>query len=197
MLYLVFYVFVIALIFYFEKEIFKKDLNLFKKLSFKRIILCLSSFLFVTFLLTFLLMKLGLVEYTRREFKFSINLLPILIQTIIVSPFVEEYIFRYVPNKFVNNSKSFIILMLISSFLFTIFHNFNFYEMSITFISALMLFIICYRTKKLTYSFICHSVYNLLIITFTYISDVCYLIVSLFSLFVFVLFIRLEKKHEN
>lgn len=190
MLYLVFYVFVIALIFYFEKEVFKKDLNLFRKFSFKKLILCLSSFLFVTFLLTFLLMKLGLVEYTRKEFKFSINLLPILVQTIIVSPFVEEYIFRYVPNKFVNNSKSFIVLMLISSFLFTIFHNFNFYEMSITFISALMLFIICYRTKKLTYSFICHSVYNLLIITFTYISDVCYLIVSLFSLFVFVLFVK-------
>ena len=190
MLYLVFYVFVIALIFYFEKEVFKKDLNLFRKFSFKKLILCLSSFLFVTFLLTYLLMKLGLVEYTRREFNFSINLLPILVQTIIVSPFVEEYIFRYVPNKFVNKSKSFIILMLISSFLFTIFHNFNFYEMSITFISALMLFIICYRTKKLTYSFICHSVYNLLIITFTYISDFCYLIVSLFSLFVFVLFVK-------
>lgn len=190
MLYLVFYVFVIALIFYFEKEVFKKDLNLFRKFSFKKLILCLSSFLFVTFLLTFLLMKLGLVEYTRREFNFSINLLPILVQTIIVSPFVEEYIFRYVPNKFANNGKNFIILMLISSFLFTIFHNFNFYEMSIAFISALMLFIICYRTKKLTYSFICHSVYNLLIITFSYISDVCYLIVSLFSLFVFVLFVK-------
>lgn len=169
MLYLIVYVFVVFLVFYFEKEVFKKDLNLFRKFSFKKLILCLSSFLFVTFLLTFLLMKLGLVEYTRKEFKFSINLLPILVQTIIVSPFVEEYIFRYVPNKFVNNSKSFIVLMLISSFLFTIFHNFNFYEMSITFISALMLFIICYRTKKLTYSFICHSVYNLLIITFTYI----------------------------
>lgn len=190
MLYLIVYVFVVFLVFYFEKEVFKKDLNLFRKFSFKKLILCLSSFLFVTFLLTFLLMKLGLVEYTRKEFKFSINLLPILVQTIIVSPFVEEYIFRYVPNKFVNNSKSFIVLMLISSFLFTIFHNFNFYEMSITFISALMLFIICYRTKKLTYSFICHSVYNLLIITFTYISDVCYLIVSLFSLFVFVLFVK-------
>lgn len=190
MLYLVFYVFVIALIFCFEKEFFKKDLNLFRKFSFKKLILCLSSFLFVTFLLTFLLMKLGLVEYTRREFNFSINLLPILVQTIIVSPFVEEYIFRYVPNKFAKNGKNFIILMLISSFLFTIFHNFNFYEMSITFISALMLFIICYRTKRLTYSFICHSVYNLLIITFTYISDVCYLIASLFSLFVFVLFVK-------
>lgn len=190
MLYLIVYVFVVFLVFYFEKEVFKKDLNLFRKFSFKKLILCLSSFLFVTFLLTFLLMKLGLVEYTRKEFKFSINLLPILVQTIIVSPFVEEYIFRYVPNKFVNNSKSFIVLMLISSFLFTIFHNFNFYEMSITFISALMLFIICYRTKKLTYSFICHSVYNLLIITFSYISDVCYLIVSLFSLFVFVLFVK-------
>lgn len=190
MLYLVFYVFVIALIFYFEKEVFKKDLNLFRKFSFKKIILCLSFFLFVTFLLTYLLMKLGLVEYTRREFNFSINLLPILVQTIIVSPFIEEYIFRYVPNKFANNGKNFIILMLISSFLFTIFHNFNFYEMFITFISALMLFIICYRTKKLTYSFICHGVYNLLIITFTYISDVCYLIVSLFSLFVFVLFVK-------
>lgn len=190
MLYLIVYVFVIALIFYFEKEVFKKDLNLFRKFSFKKLILCLSSFLFVTFLLTFLLMKLGLVEYTRREFNFSINLLPILVQTIIVSPFVEEYIFRYVPNKFANNGKNFIILMLISSFLFTIFHNFNVYEMFITFISALMLFIICYRTKKLTYSFICHSVYNLLIITFSYISDVCYLIVSLFSLFVFVLFVK-------
>lgn len=190
MLYLVFYVFVIALIFYFEKEVFKKDLNLFRKFSFKKLILCLSSFLFVTFLLTFLLMKLGLIEYTRREFNFSINLLPILVQTIIVSPFVEEYIFRYVPNKFAKNGKNFIILMLISSFLFTIFHNFNFYEMSITFINALMLFIICYRTKRLTYSFICHSVYNLLIITFTYISDVCYLIASLFSLFVFVLFVK-------
>lgn len=190
MLYLVFYVFVIALIFYFEKEVFKKDLNLFRKFSFKKLILCLSSFLFVTFLLTYLLMKLGLVEYTRREFNFSINLLPILVQTIIVSPFVEEYIFRYVPNKFANNGKNFIILMLISSFLFTIFHNFNVYEIFITFISALMLFIICYRTKKLTYSFICHSVYNLLIITFTYISDFCYLIVSLFSLFVFVLFVK-------
>lgn len=190
MLYLVFYVFVIALIFCFEKEFFKKDLNLFRKFSFKKLILCLSSFLFVTFLLTFLLMKLGLVEYTRREFNFSINLLPILVQTIIVSPFVEEYIFRYVPNKFANNGKNFIILMLISSFLFTIFHNFNVYEIFITFISAIMLFIICYRTKKLTYSFICHSVYNLLIITFTYISDVCYLIASLFSLFVFVLFVK-------
>lgn len=190
MLYLIVYVFVVFLVFYFEKEVFKKDLNLFRKFSFKKLILCLSSFLFVTFLLTFLLMKLDLVEYTRKEFKFSINLLPILVQTIIVSPFVEEYIFRYVPNKFVNNSKSFIVLMLISSFLFTIFHNFNFYEISITFISALMLFIICYRTKKLTYSFICHSVYNLLIITFSYISDVCYLIVSLFSLFVFVLFVK-------
>lgn len=190
MLYLIVYVFVVFLVFYFEKEVFKKDLNLFRKFSFKKLILCLSSFLFVTFLLTYLLMKLGLVEYTRREFNFSINLLPILVQTIIVSPFVEEYIFRYVPNKFANNGKNFIILMLISSFLFTIFHNFNFYEMSITFISALMLFIICYRTKKLTYSFICHSVYNLLIITFTYISDFCYLIVSLFSLFVFVLFVK-------
>lgn len=190
MLYLIVYVFVVFLVFYFEKEVFKKDLNLFKKFSFKKLILCLSSFLFVTFLLTFLLMKLGLVEYTRREFNFSINLLPILVQTIIVSPFVEEYIFRYVPNKFANNGKNFIILMLISSFLFTIFHNFNVYEIFITFISALMLFIICYRTKKLTYSFICHSVYNLLIITFTYISDFCYLIVSLFSLFVFVLFVK-------
>lgn len=190
MLYLIVYVFVVFLVFYFEKEVFKKDLNLFRKFSFKKLILCLSSFLFVTFLLTYLLMKLGLVEYTRREFNFSINLLPILVQTIIVSPFVEEYIFRYVPNKFANNGKNFIILMLISSFLFTIFHNFNFYEMSIAFISALMLFIICYRTKKLTYSFICHSVYNLLIITFTYISDVCYLIASLFSLFVFVLFVK-------
>lgn len=190
MLYLIVYVFVVFLVFYFEKEVFKKDLNLFRKFSFKKLILCLSSFLFVTFLLTYLLMKLGLVEYTRREFNFSINLLPILVQTIIVSPFVEEYIFRYVPNKFANNGKNFIILMLISSFLFTIFHNFNVYEIFITFISALMLFIICYRTKKLTYSFICHSVYNLLIITFSYISDVCYLIVSLFSLFVFVLFVK-------
>lgn len=99
-------------------------------------------------------------------------------QVILVSPFVEEYIFRYLPCKFINKN-NFISMVLLSSILFTLLHNFNSYQMILVFMSGILLFYICYKGSNMVYSFISHSVYNMCVLILAYTNISWYLVVSL------------------
>ena len=135
-------------------------------------------FIGVMFLLTYLLYVSGAVLFVKSKVEFNYLFVVKLVQVILVSPFVEEYIFRYLPCKFINKN-NFISMVLLSSILFTLLHNFNSYQMILVFMSRILLFYICYKRSNMVYSFISHSVYNLCVSILAYTNSYWYLVVSL------------------
>ena len=162
----------VLFIYYVQYKVFHEKLNLFKNFDVKYSVCSTCFFIGVMFLLTYLLYVSGAVLFVKSKVEFNYLFVVKLVQVILVSPFVEEYIFRYLPCKFIN-------MVLLSSILFTLLHNFNSYQMILVFMSGILLFYICYKRSNMVYSFISHSVYNLCVSILAYTNSYWYLVVSL------------------
>ena len=83
-------------------------------------------------------------------------------------------------------------MVLLSSILFTLLHNFNSYQMILVFMSGILLFYICYKKSNMVYSFISHSVYNLCVSIIAYTNSYWYLVVSLVCFLTYYFIIKKE-----
>lgn len=181
----------VLFIYYVQYKVFHEKLNLFKNFDFKYSVCSTCFFIGVMFLLTYLLFVSGAVLFVKSKVEFSYLFVVKLVQVILVSPFVEEYIFRYLPCKFINKN-NFISMVLLSSILFTLLHNFNNYQMLLVFMSGILLFYICYKRSNMVYSFISHSVYNLCVSILAYTNSFWYLVVSLVCFLTYYFIIKKE-----
>lgn len=91
--------------------------------------------------------------------KSNVNLMGIILSSI-VTPIIEEYIFRYMPYKLLKVNKYFIVIM--STLLFTLFHGKNIYESIIIFSCGLSLSIIYLKTNDIKNCIISHGIWNLI-----------------------------------
>ncbi len=99
--------------------------------------------------------------------KFEVSMIPYLVYATLGAPLIEEYAFRYLPYKVIKKRKLNILIMIVSSILFTLVHKAEDFEYLFYFIVAITLSIIFLKTGNILYSIIPHSVYNL-------VKEVCF-----------------------
>lgn len=116
--------------------------------------------------------------------------------TVIISPLVEEYTFRYLPYKLFPKNDNKYLIMFISTMLFTMFHNINKIEYILVFISGLLLTIIYFKTKSILYPLICHISYNTILtfLTLINIGTTIKTLILLFFMFIIGLLIKILYK---
>ena len=133
--------------------------------NFVECILYVFVFLGVVLGLWLILMYFGLISVTHQSISFStvIGYLP----TVLVTPVLEEYIFRYLPYKYVNGKS--IYLVLLSSMLFTFVHYQGIYESIVIFVAGLLLYIMFLKSKRISYSIISHALWNVIMIVMLFI----------------------------
>lgn len=123
----------------------------------------LVSFCFVSFsLLVIINMEQGgFLSFKRIEFEWSF--LPYIFYSVFTVPIIEEYIYRFIPFSFkkFNNVLIYVIILLISSLIFTYFHNLDSFQSVFVFLIGVFFSVIFLKTKNIYYSILCHSFYNL------------------------------------
>lgn len=128
------------------------------------------SFLFVSLVMIFIikLERGGFISFIQEEFKFE-YIFYILFSGFII-PIIEEYFYRFLPYSFkkINSKVNYILIVLVSSFMFACFHNINLLMSVIVFIMAIIFSIIYLKTRNISYSIGCHSIYNFVTLFRTY-----------------------------
>jgi membrane protease YdiL (CAAX protease family) len=123
----------------------------------------LVSLCFVSFsLLVIINMEQGgFLSFKRIEFEWSF--LPYIFYSVFTVPIIEEYIYRFIPFSFkkFNNVLIYVIILLISSLIFTYFHNLDSFQSVFVFLIGVFFSVIFLKTKNICYSILCHSFYNL------------------------------------
>ena len=184
----------VLFIYYVQYKVFHEKLNLFKNFDVKYSVCSTCFFIGVMFLLTYLLFVSGAVLFVKSKVEFSYLFVVKLVQVILVSPFIEEYIFRYLPCKFINKNNFISMVLLKQYFIYSftiiliVINDFSVYEWNFT-------FYICYKGSNMVYSFISHSVYNMCVSILAYTNSYWYLVVSLVCFFN-VLFLLLRKSNN-
>ena len=157
---LIVFLMLLLLIYFIDLKV--NNLNFFKrdirKFDIKKFIVYLLIFLSIVFIISFVLIKLGKIDFIKSK---NISIYSIVYATIIV-PFIEEYTFRYLPIKKIKINKY--ILMLITSSLFTFFHYQGMYESIVIFISGCLLFNMYIKTDNVLNNTLSHGIYNLIIL---------------------------------
>ena len=137
----------------FNNNLFIKDV---KNINVKEILLCSFSFVIIIMLLYLLFNYFGLITITKiNSFHFRYIL------SVLLTPIVEEYIFRYLPCKLINRK---VMVIIIGSVLFTTLHNVTFYESILVFIASIMLYLMYVKTNRISNSIVSHGLWNLCII---------------------------------
>lgn len=162
------YILVIFIVFYIDKKItFQSEALLdnikSEKINISKLITISFLFAFSMLFVYYLLIYLGVINILNKEtfnFKFIITML----STIFVSPFIEEYIFRFLPYKYVKDSNLKFAVIVISSLIFTFIHKVNGIEYLLVFISSIMLSIIMIKSRKFIYNFSAHAFYNFILV---------------------------------
>ena len=155
---------IILFIVYFEYKLkYKKSDSLIDsfKNNFSLIKMIFISSFFSTLMILFsvILEKVNVFEELRSVW--SIKYLPYIIYTVIAVPFIEEYVYRFLPYKLLGFG-SYKIIALISSLAFMFFHNGGVSNYIFIFLMALFLSFIYIKTKNISYIIGCHGMYNLL-----------------------------------
>lgn len=177
-----------------ENTFFKALKNNFKFINF----ICLPlMFLSIFMILYILLRKNGYVGDNYQVFKLSH--VSYILYSVFTIPIVEEYFYRFFPysiKKF-NNIFMYVIIIFISSLIFTYAHQVGVYESIVIFLIALTLSVIYLLTKNISYTIICHSLYNLLVLIYTYINIgyiYCYLVIFGISFIIFIINSKIKVK---
>ena len=170
------YILVIFIIFYVDKKITvvnsEKLLDNIKnkKIDIKKLIVYSSFFTFFILFIYYLLIYLEVINNENESF-FEFKFITIMLSTIFVSPFIEEYIFRFLPYKYYNKSNLKYFFIILSSVIFTFIHKVNGVEYLLVFISSLMLSFIMFKSNKFIYNYSSHAFYNLVLVLNKFLVD--------------------------
>ena len=138
----------------FNNNLFIKDV---KNINVKEMLLCSFSFVIIVMLLYLLFNYFGLITITKLKSVFILRYF----LSIVLTPIVEEYIFRYLPCKLINRK---VMVIIIGSVLFTTLHNVTFYESIIVFVASILLYLMYVKTNRISNSIVSHGLWNLCII---------------------------------
>lgn len=83
--------------------------------------------------------------------------------TIIIAPIFEEIIMCTIMEKWLKDGKKVLVIILLISFVFGIFHLPNFYSSIVLFFLGLIMAYTYYKTRNVLYPIIIHSIYNFFI----------------------------------
>ena len=83
------------------------------------------------------------------------------LSSVVLAPLLEELLFRGIIQEYLCRKNSFILSVLITSFLFSV-HHLAISQLVYTFLAGLYYGVLYYKTQSLTSSIIAHSFYNLL-----------------------------------
>lgn len=195
------YVIISILLFIFVCLVEKRKKNKFKnsvllsdsiKNNFNLIKLVSSSLIFlsITMIIIINLISGGFLSYNIQEFKLSY--VPYILYIVITIPFVEEYLFRFLPYSFkkYDNKLIYILIIFLSSLIFAYFHRVDLFNSVIIFIIGIVFSCMYLKTENISYSILCHILYNCLIVIRSYItfgSTSGYIILLIVSALVFVI----------
>lgn len=160
-------------------ESFKHNFNLLN-------IICISlSFASLMLIISLILEKLDI--FTSSSGTFDLSSLPYILYTLSVVPLIEEYFYRFLPYRVVNNPQYFNIVALVSSVVFTFTHSAVGLEYVYIFGMAIILSYIYIRTKNVLYTIVSHSIYNLMVFLNYYSifnNSIVYIIIFISSMFI-------------
>lgn len=139
---------------------FKKSLkNDFSVVKF----ICISLlFMSLAMIVVIKLERGGFVSSVHEEFK--LEFLPYILYSSFLVPVFEEYFYRFLPYSFkkFSNNLIYVLVVFFSSLLFTYFHRVDLFESVFIFLMAVIFSIIYLKTKNISYTIGCHSMYNLM-----------------------------------
>jgi len=170
------YILVIFIIFYVDKKITvvnsEKLLDNIKnkKIDIKKLIVYSSFFTFFILFIYYLLIYLKVINNVNESF-FDFKFITVMLSTIFVSPFIEEYIFRFLPYKYYNKNNLKYFFIILSSVIFTFIHKVNGIEYLLVFISSLMLSFIMFKSNKFIYNYSSHAFYNFVLVLNKFLVD--------------------------
>lgn len=172
---ILFYLLVILIIFYIDNKIAFNGETLFNNIRYKKVnvihlVLCSFLFTFTLLFLDYLFMYLGIINNIIR-IEINVKFISMMLSTIFISPFIEEYIFRFLPYKYVKKNNLKLLVIVFSSFLFTFIHKVNGIEYLLVFFSSLMLSFLMFKSESFLYSFCSHSFYNFLLVINKFLFD--------------------------
>lgn len=160
----------------------------------KKFFLLPFVFVFSVFVCYLLLLKLNIMSFgvTKNVY------IPYILYSVVSVPIIEEYFYRFLPFQFIRkkNIISIIAITMLSSLLFTFFHNLKGIEYVFIFIMAVLLCVIYLKNRNISYNIMCHSLYNLVINIF-YLSNYifgCVVLIVFGMLGIFVILIKKRKK---
>ncbi len=146
-----------CIIYYIERKYFNfRIINNIKNFNIKSLIYYVFVSISFIFLIRLILNEIGFLNIGNGNFNIG-NILSILF-SIFISPFVEEYIFRYIP---FNKSKS-ILTIIIVSLIFTFLHSTGIFESIFIFFLSILFSYIYIKKKSIIYTYSIHSTYNLI-----------------------------------
>lgn len=171
-----------------ELNFYESFKNNFNVVNFVFIPLIFGSLFMVLY--TFLEQN-DIVVIVRSQFKFSH--LPYIMYSICTVPIIEEYFYRFFPYSFKRFKHIFIyiVILIFSSLIFAYSHQVGIYESIIILVLAIILSVIYLKTRNISYTIMCHSFYNFLILVNQYINInniFVYLVIS--GIFFVILFIN-------
>lgn len=177
-----------------ENSFFKSFTNKFHLIRFICIpLMCVSIFMFFYIML----IENELVNLNYQNFRLSH--IPYIMYSIITVPIIEEYFYRFCPYSFkkFNNVMVYVIVLLISSLIFAYAHRVSNYESILIFVIAISFSVIYLITKNISYTIICHSLFNLLVLIYGYINigyKIIYLVIFGISLIILVINSKIKRK---
>ncbi len=115
-------------------------------------------FAFCTLTILYLMNKFNLIDLG----SVNANIIYIIYTSGIV-PIIEEYFYRFLPYEIFGINKKYanVVIVLVSSLIFIMFHSLKGIEYLFMFVMAIILSIIYLKTRNISYSVMCHALYNL------------------------------------
>lgn len=177
-----------------ENSFFKSFTNNFQIIRFIFIPLMFVS-IFMFFYIVLIENELVILNYQN----FKLSHIPYIMYSIITIPIIEEYFYRFCPYSFkkFNNVMMYVIVLLVSSLIFTYAHRVGNYESILIFVIAISFSIIYLLSRNISYTIISHSLFNLIVLIYGYINigyKIIYLVIFGISLIILVINSKIKRK---
>ena len=176
-----------CIIYYIERKYFNfRIINDIKNFNIKSLLYYVFVSISFIFLIRLILNEIGFLNIGNGNFNIG-SILSIMF-SIFISPFVEEYIFRYIP---FNKSKSLLIIIIVS-LIFTFLHSVGIFEGIFIFFLSILFSYIYIKKKSIIYTYSIHSTYNL-ISSIIYYTGKSYEFLIIISCFISIILVSVKK----
>ena len=161
----------------------------------------LNDFAKISFLFLFIRCLLEILDYYFKLFDNSIDfilsfetLFVFFIVRCIIAPIFEEIIFRFGLFEFISNRIKPLLSIIITSFIFSILHGYDIKELLLLFLFSIFWNYLYYKKQNLIYPICLHFIFNFMsFTTFFNINYLFYIILSITSLIIWLVFIVKKK----